>query len=217
MLGIRHTAKGLDPKAVRYLQPGDPLLGDQPVFPVEGNQIGDRTDCGQIQQMVWKLPVESVGELQSHTDPCQFLEWIGAPFHFRMDHGEDRRQFRTRFMVIRQDQVDAKFFGKLGLSHCGYTGIHRDDNGEPFISSPSEGFFIRSVSFGEPVGDIKFRLCSEISQYRHQDRGGTYAVGIIVTIHKDALLLLDCQHDAVFRFLHIIKKKWIMKRSACIK
>ena len=61
------------------------------------------------------------------------------------------------------------------------------------------------------LGDIIANLPSLASEIFHEDAGGAYAVGIVVTVYYDCLMTIQRLTDPLNRFPHIQNLHWIIQ------
>ncbi len=72
-------------------------LDDHPVFPGQGNHVGDRPDSDHFQEMGHQIAPPTLGkhglhDLEPHSDGCQFFVRVVAVGPLRIEHSQGLRQ-----------------------------------------------------------------------------------------------------------------------------
>ena len=95
--------------------------------------------------------------------------------------------------------------------NAGNATVYGDNEAEPFFCSPAKRCFVRSIAFRETVRDITLCHSSDFNQGVPENRSGTHAVDVIITINQNHFAFVDGTLNPFDDFRHILKGKWIME------
>ena len=168
------------------------------------NDIGDRPQRSQTHGRDQELPhgradalsvartlAHGPGQFERDARTAQAAERVQMPRQTRMHDGRRVRQLVPHFVMIGDDQFEARFARRLGLLHTGDPAVDRDDHRGTAVGQLTQRVIVESVAFVEPVGDIVSDVATEQSQTVAEQPGGGHAVGVVIAVHDHVAAELE--------------------------
>ena len=135
------------------------------------------------------------------------LEGIGAVRPLGVHHRHGVGQGVLALVVVRDDQVQADFFGVAGLLHAGDTAVHGDDQGHALLPQGAQGILPQAVAVLDAAGDVFQAVPSAQPQVVHQQHGGGDAVHVVVSEHGHPLAGLQAPPDTGHGLVHVLHQE----------
>ena len=136
----------------------EPDLRDDPVLTHEGDDIGQRTDGGDLDEarepaLALGGAAERLHQLQGDADAREVLVRIAAVVAFGIDDGERGRQLRVGLVMIGDDQIDAQLARAARRLGAADAAVDRDDQRHPVGVQPFDCRRLQSVAVLQPLRD----------------------------------------------------------------
>ena len=183
--------------------PPQPLLDENAVVPIEGDDVGHRAqrdeveERGQIRRLAASRALAPPGTQRSehvehHPDSGEALARESVAGAVGIDDGVGRGQSRAGQMVIGDQDVDAELLRAGDPVHARDAVVDGDDETGLLLARDLDEFRRQSVAVAHAVGHHKPHVGGpEHPQAAHRDRASGRAVGVVVPCHHDARRRLD--------------------------
>ena len=169
-----------------------PELRDDAVLANERDHVGERADRGDLYERrqpgrLSGAGTERLHKLQRDPDAGQVLVGISAVVPFRIHHRAGIRQFIVGFVMVGDDQIDAK----LTRAACRFgradAAVDRDDQLDAFGMQSIDGARLKAVAVGQPFGNEVADVGAKQLEGAAQDHRRGDAVDVVVAMHGNAL------------------------------
>ena len=195
-----HFFEGLDAGTPAGCQDIQAAAHQDTVHAGEGGDVGGRAQGHQI-QIVFDIGLGTVNEptlipeagpeaqhqVKGHAHPGQLFKGIAAIGALGVDHGQSRRQFRGRFMMIGNDDLETEGPG-LGY-FCSITNATVNGHQEiGFAGQFRQGRGMQSIPLGQPVGDVADDPGPQAFQKMPEEGSGGESVDVVIAVDDDGLL-----------------------------
>ena len=161
----------------------------------ERHDVGDRADRGQADRRHEEVPhglghafglagplANGPGQLESHARTAQSAERIARARQARMDDRRSGRQFRAKFVMIGDDQLQADFARRESRLDASDAAIDADHQRCSALGQRPQRVAREPVAFFQPIGHVVRCVRSNQLEAREENRRRGHAVGIVVAI-----------------------------------
>ena len=165
-----------------------------PVFPDEGNDIGDRRQRDEVQQVVGEPGGQpehrdqGLHQLERDARAAEHPEAVGVRSAIGIHDRGRGRQLGAGEMVIGDDDPDPGRFGRPGGFDGRDAAITGDDQAGAALFRAGEAGRTKVVPITEPVGNERDHLGTGEPEGAGQDRDGGLAVDVVVPVDHDRLM-----------------------------
>ena len=163
------------------------------------------------QLLALTLATQRLHQLERDADAGEVLVGIVAVGALRIDHRERRRQRGIRFVMVRDDQIDAQFAGAPRRVSATDAAIDRNDQRHAFGMQSVDRCWLQPVAVLETLRDEVDHIGAEQFERAPQDDGGGDAVDVVVAVDRDPLAVGDRAHDPLDRDLHVGERHRIVQ------
>ena len=204
LVEARHVLERLDAGHRPMSQAIQPVPHQHAVFIHQRHDVGHRADRREPHRPHQIVPhrladalrlarplAKRPGELQRDRRPAQTGERIRAARQAGMHDRRRARQPLARLVMIRDDQRQSTLGGRLGFGDAGDAAVDGDDDLRPFERERPHRVVIESVAFVDAIGHVVVGVRAQQLEAAQQNRGRRHAVGVVVAVDDDPLLVGD--------------------------
>jgi hypothetical protein len=129
----------------------------------------------------------------------------------RIDHRERTGQLDIRFVVVGDDEIQAKLPRPAGRLHAADAAVHGDDEPRPVRVKPLDRGRLQTVSVAHPLGDEVHHVGAGKFERPAEDDGRGDAVHVVVTVHGNPLAPGNRRQDALDGVVHAGEAERVME------
>src|ERR1044071_5313940 len=121
----------------------------------------------------------------------------------RIDYRQSPWQFRRRFVMINDDDLETELASSFDFYSVGNPAIHRHDEPDTARFQSPQPCRIETVPLFNAMRHVIDRLSADGPQKAYQQRSAGGAVDVIIPPYADLLFVLDCSDKSCNRGRHI--------------
>ena len=188
-----------------------------PVLSSHRHDIAGNRHSQQRKQLIDLLHIQSaplgvcLHKLEPYAAAAQFLIGIQAVLALHIQHRHRTRRHFTRRMVVADDKVNSQAVSILHLIHRLNAAIQRYHQRTALRLRGIDTLGGYTVPLRITVRDIIDEVIRLGLQKRVHQRHRRCAVHIIIAVHHDPLMRIDCAAQPVHRSAHITHQEGIMQ------
>ena len=211
--GARRPQKRRKPANPRPHDFGNPLPGQNSVFPRKAHHIRDRPERHQLRILcvicAGRTKRKRPAQRKRHPAARQILKRIRTILLMRIHHRDGARgQNFRRLMMIRHDEIHPV---RIRINERGRRNpaIHRHQEPIPFRDQPLDSRRIQPVPLRLPRRNVETDIRPESPEISHQNRRRRDPVHIIIPVDANFFLFSDGHPQPRNRRLHPLHQKRI--------
>ena len=185
------------------VDPRQTIGGDHAVFVDQRHQIGDGTQCGQVdQRQCGFISAQRAHQLERHARAAQRRERIVV--QQRIDGGAVGQRLR-RPVVIGDHAVHAQMLRQIDQRAVGDAAVHRHQQAAALRDS-ADGCLVQAVSLRVAIRQIDIHVCIQAAQMGVQNGGGGDAVHVVIAIDGDGGASCQVISNAIHGGAHVAEQ-----------
>ena len=193
------------------------IVGKDTVFAGDGDNIRGDTDGAEVQQGVEHSQLihaivasKGLHELKAYATCREMRVGIFVVNAFGIEYGNSFRQLIIGLVVVADDEVNAFLLGIAYHIDCLDAAIERNDQFNAYAIGVINTLLRNTISIVITVGDIVIQRGIETAQEAIDQRHGTGAIDIIVSVDENMFLATYGFIQAGYSLVHILHQERVV-------